>query len=148
MARTQVETPVLKRLATLYTIMRATFVVRAALIDILRHKAGFRPDQPRVPAGNPEGGQWVDENGDADLVLVDGDPSEFPDAPEKPPATTKERNVWSRRVARFLFATNGAVQAELIRRWIWAHARARIVAYLRPPQYLDVLRRSAGRTRS
>jgi hypothetical protein len=24
-------------------------------------KAGFRPDQPRVPAGNPDGGQWTDE---------------------------------------------------------------------------------------
>lgn len=24
-------------------------------------KAGFRPDQPRVPAGNPDGGQWIDD---------------------------------------------------------------------------------------
>ena len=142
MARTQVETPVSDRSAHLYVIMRATFVVRTALLDALQQKAGFRPDQPRMPAGNPEGGRWVDEDGDADLILVNGDPSEFPDAPEEPPATTKERNIWSRRVARFLFATNGVVQAEVIRRWIWVHARARIAAYLRPPQYLDVLRRS------
>jgi hypothetical protein len=23
------------------------------------HKAGFNPNQPRVPAGNPDGGQWT-----------------------------------------------------------------------------------------
>lgn len=97
MARTHGEPPVSDRPGLLYIIMQATFVVRAALIETLQHKAGFRPDQPRVPAGNPEGGQWVDEDGDADLVLVDGDPNEFPDAPEKRPSTTKERNAWSRR---------------------------------------------------
>ncbi len=26
-------------------------------------KAGFNPDQPRVPAGNPNGGQWTDADG-------------------------------------------------------------------------------------
>jgi hypothetical protein len=29
----------------------------------LRRKAGFRPDQLRVPAGNPDGGQWTAEGG-------------------------------------------------------------------------------------
>jgi len=28
--------------------------------DDLARKAGFDPDQPRVPAGNPDGGQWTD----------------------------------------------------------------------------------------
>lgn len=27
----------------------------------MRLKAGFRPDQPRAPAGNPDGGRWTDE---------------------------------------------------------------------------------------
>lgn len=27
-------------------------------------KAGFNPDEPRVPAGNPDGGQWTREGGD------------------------------------------------------------------------------------
>ena len=26
-------------------------------------KAGYRPDQPRVPAGNPDGGRWTGEGG-------------------------------------------------------------------------------------
>ena len=28
----------------------------------LARKAGFNPDQPRVPAGNPDGGQWTRED--------------------------------------------------------------------------------------
>ena len=28
-----------------------------------RRKAGFNPNQPRVAAGNPDGGQWTDGNG-------------------------------------------------------------------------------------
>ncbi len=29
----------------------------------LQAKAGFNPDQPRVPAGDPDGGQWTDGGG-------------------------------------------------------------------------------------
>ena len=32
----------------------------AALRCMLALKAGFDPNQPRVPAGRPEGGQWTD----------------------------------------------------------------------------------------
>lgn len=31
----------------------------------------YRPDQPRVPAGNPDGGQWTDDDSDIPRVLVD-----------------------------------------------------------------------------
>jgi hypothetical protein len=31
-------------------------------------KAGFNPDQPRVPAGNPDGGQWTNEGGGSDAT--------------------------------------------------------------------------------
>lgn len=34
-----------------------------ALALVLRLKAGFRPDQPRVPLGNPGGGRWTDTGG-------------------------------------------------------------------------------------
>ena len=35
------------------------------IVDLyfLGRKANFHPDQPRVPAGNPDGGQWTDEGG-------------------------------------------------------------------------------------
>lgn len=32
-------------------------------VAVLRSKAGFNPDQPRVPAGNPDGGQWTSGGG-------------------------------------------------------------------------------------
>lgn len=38
-------------------------------IDLL-HKAGFKPNQPRVPAGNPDGGQWT--------AGVSGNPLRYP----------------------------------------------------------------------
>ncbi len=37
----------------------AALAMRASLL-LLRVKAGFNPNQPRVPAGNPDGGQWTD----------------------------------------------------------------------------------------
>jgi hypothetical protein len=33
-------------------------------------KAGFRPDQPRVPAGLPGGGQWTDEGNPEQIQLI------------------------------------------------------------------------------
>jgi hypothetical protein len=46
-----------------------TAVRRCALAERrqLASKAGFRPDQLRVPAGSPDGGQWMDEGQDADV---------------------------------------------------------------------------------
>jgi len=35
-------------------------------------KAGFRPDQPRAPAGNPDGGQWIDQDATPKLVQSRG----------------------------------------------------------------------------
>jgi len=32
--------------------------------DVLRREDKYRPDQPRVPAGNPDGGQWTDSGGE------------------------------------------------------------------------------------
>lgn len=34
-------------------------------LDLL--KAGFNPDEPRVPAGNPDGGQWTSEGGEPNV---------------------------------------------------------------------------------
>jgi len=33
-------------------------------------KAGFRYDQPRVPAGNTDGGQWTDEGGSSKPIRI------------------------------------------------------------------------------
>jgi hypothetical protein len=144
MSTTINQIPSIDRVALIYCIKRATLLVGAALLQVTQRKAGFRPDQPRVSAGNPAGGQWVDEDGDADLLLFQGDPNEFPEIPEDPPPSTRERNTFAVRIAIFLLATNfSAVQADRVCRWVWEHARDRIVAYLDEPKFVDELRRAA-----
>ncbi|WP_394889383.1 hypothetical protein ACG873_29545 [Mesorhizobium sp. AaZ16] len=144
MSTTTNKSPSIDRAALIYCIKRATLLVGAALLEVTQLKAGFRSDQPRVPARNPDGSQWADEDGDADLLLVQGEPNEFPEVPEDPPPTTRERNSIAVRIATFLLATNSAVQADRVSRWVWEHARDRIVAYLDEPKFLDELRRAAG----
>jgi hypothetical protein len=40
------------------------------LYEELEHRAGFNPNQPRVPGGNPDGGQWTNDGGSAPSRLV------------------------------------------------------------------------------
>lgn len=128
----------------LYAILGATIQLHVARLQDLARKAGFRPEQPRVPAGHPDGGEWVDEDGDADLILIGGDPEDISKFPEKPPPTTRERNVWAIRVAKYLLETNVQFQTARVANWIWDHARDRIIAYQDEPKYLDQLRRAVA----
>ncbi|MCX7306213.1 MAG: hypothetical protein NTV73_18045 [Hyphomicrobiales bacterium] len=102
----------------LYAILGATIQLPVVRLQNLARKAGFRPDQPRVPAGNLDGGEWVDEDGDADLILIGGDPEDISKFPEKPPPTTRERNVWAIRVAKYLLETNVQFQTARVANWI------------------------------
>jgi hypothetical protein len=52
-----------------YRYAAITVEIRALAFS-LRLKVGFRADQPRVPAGNPDGGQWVDEGSGVRPILV------------------------------------------------------------------------------
>ncbi len=64
-------------------LLHLAWLVRAAtvelrlglLVDTL--KAGFDPNQPRVPAGNPRGGEWTDGGagalGEDETQLAQGD---------------------------------------------------------------------------
>jgi hypothetical protein len=141
MAPAQRDRQIGSRTSLFHGIVTATLLLRAARIQALLRKAGFRPDQPRVPAGHPDGGQWTDENGE--LIYVGSDPNEHPEVPDNPPPTTRERNIWAVRVARYLSATNTAIIADRTARWVWEHARDRIVAYLDEPKFLDELQRAA-----
>jgi hypothetical protein len=40
---------------------------RFALYEEMERRGGFNPNQPRVPAGNPDGGQWTSEGGGGGL---------------------------------------------------------------------------------
>jgi hypothetical protein len=52
-----------------YRYAAITVELRALALS-LRLKAGFRIDQPRIPAGNPDGGQWVAEGSGDRPILV------------------------------------------------------------------------------
>lgn len=52
-----------------YTYAAITFEFRALAL-CLRVKAGFRPEQPRIPAGNSDGGQWTGEGSGTRPILV------------------------------------------------------------------------------
>lgn len=56
-------------------LARGIHQLRADTVLLRLHlllKAGFRPDQPRVPAGNADGGQWTDGGGTVSRVSSRG----------------------------------------------------------------------------
>jgi hypothetical protein len=83
---------------------KRTFL-RGVYAERLRRKAGFRPDQPRVPAGNPDGGKWTHEGGDGSDVSQDARITlaalKLPRVPNRRPPTPQERNRTARELARW-----------------------------------------------
>lgn len=121
--------------------------VKALLFALLLHKAGFRPDQLRVPAGDPDGGQWAEEGLDrsfiADnfpLILIGDEEPLPPKIPDEEPPTNRARNQIAVAIAEFIYATNDAVKVAELSMWLYDYANARIVAYLDEPKLLHELR--------
>jgi hypothetical protein len=57
------------------------FEVQLALVRLQRAlRRKYRPDQPRVPAGNPDRGQWTDRDGSTVDVDVTGSTDSEPEA--------------------------------------------------------------------
>jgi hypothetical protein len=105
---------------------------------LLREK-GYNPDQPRVPAGNPDGGQWTDGGG------LSNSPSQpvlaglAPKIPGRKPPSAKERNAVVKAVATWL-AEKGLAVADYLARSSWLYeAYPYISAYLDQPRSLDEL---------
>lgn len=98
----------------------------------------FNPEQPRVPAGNSEGGQW--SNGDfaispRNLTRAGG----LPTIPPKPPPTTKARNAIIKAVAYALYESGSSLVSAVAKTsWLY-HAAPYINAYLDTPKTLDQL---------
>jgi len=126
----------------------------------------YSPDQPRVPAGNPDGGQWTD-GGDAivlpEIVVTadgtEGDPADGADAngfvqlagdipigdspeiPKEPPPTTRLRNIVVRALARYFGPRIWlAVEAGS---WIYDH-KAEINSFFDAPKSLAELQNGAN----
>jgi hypothetical protein len=107
-------------------------------------KAGFNPDQPRVPAGNPDGGQWTSEGaGAGERVRVAG-PLPRNEKPEIPKTRPSGREA--RRIALGL-ARRWAGPLELLyqgAQWLRDY-HAEFVSYRDPPKTMEELQRDFGK---
>jgi hypothetical protein len=142
-------------------------IVRELILDL--RKAGFNPDEPRVPAGNSDGGQWTREGGDG-AVISDATPDntwkpggqyaannppgighnqgppleEPPPIPPRPPTIPKGLNTFIKAAAYWLAAAGKGVAARYLKilqavYWVTTLALPYIRAYLSPPKTLQEL---------
>jgi hypothetical protein len=127
-------------------------------------KAGFNPNQPRVPAGSREGGQWMSGDGgnarNDSRVLSDATPDNTwkpgaqyaaatppggpppdqpPEVPQQRPSTVQERNRIAREVARWRGPIGLVLEAA---KWLYEH-HPEIQAYRQPPKTLEELQQAA-----
>jgi hypothetical protein len=142
-------------------------IVRELILDL--RKAGFNPDEPRVPAGNPDGGQWTRDGGNG-AVNSDATPDntwkpsgqyaannppgvghnqgppleEPPPIPPRPPATANGLNAFIKAAAYWLATAGKGVAGRYLRLlqaayWVTTLALPYIRAYLSPPKTLKEL---------
>jgi hypothetical protein len=146
-------------------------IVRELIRDL--RKAGFNPDEPRVAAGNADGGQWTREGGNG-AVISDATPDntwkpgsqyaannppgvghnqgppleEPPPIPPRPPAIPKDLNTFIKAAAHWLAAAGKGVAARYLKilqavYWVTTLALPYIRAYLSPPKTLIELKQDA-----
>ena len=70
------------------------------LLKRVRALKAYNPDQPRVPAGNPDGGQWTGDGGGRIRLAGEIPQNDTPEVPEEEPPTVRARNAVLRAVAR------------------------------------------------
>ncbi len=145
----------------------AELVARALITDL--RKAGFNPNQPRVPAGNPDGGQWTDEGGNggarnaapenpSDQQVVNTPPGighnqgpPLEDPPKIPPRPPSKLSTFAKTAAYRLASAIARLDKRVAlflaalqaASWV-AQAYPSIIAYLDPPKTLDELRKNKG----
>ena len=131
-------------------------LVAAMRLAALLRKANFDPNQPRVPRGSAEGGQWTKVPGWASgrtrlaqsLPPKSSEPPP-PEIPERRPVPAQERYAVVKQVANWLFrAARVTIQLSPLGRliqlghWI-SEFEALIDAYLDPPRTLEELQARA-----
>lgn len=139
-------------------ILAARVMLEAIKLHLLCGKANFNPNQPRMPRGHPDGGQWtrIDEaagkpasNGALPLIRVSSGPDDLPELPEKRPPAARERYayvkrpaVWAARQAIRASALGRVQDALTVARWTYDYYPY-VRAYLDEPRSLQELQRAA-----
>ena len=109
------------------------------------YKYGYNPAQPRVPAGDPAGGQWTSDGSTGRVRLAGKIPTgDSPEIPKEKPNKSWERTSVLKQVARECaeFGLTVAAYAEL---YVWLVAyTAQIKSYTDPPKSLEELQKGVS----
>lgn len=133
----------------------ARMMAAFARFQALAEKAGFNPDQPRVPAGNPDGGKWTGSDGATGGrqpgIGDNGGPSLDPSEPRKEPSKDKaSRTQAAKALARQALRRAGPVGAAIMAieagHQLYSELPS-IRSYLDEPKTLDELQQNVGRKR-
>jgi hypothetical protein len=133
----------------------ARMMAAFARFQALAEKAGFNPDQPRVPAGNPDGGKWTGSDGATGGrqpgIGDNGGPSLDPSEPRKEPSKDKaSRTQAAKALARQALRRAGPVGAAIMAieagHQLYSELPS-IRSYLDEPKTLAELQRNVGRKR-
>ena len=133
----------------------AAEIAREILQDL--RKAGFNPDEPRVPRGQPGGGRWTNDGtsgatrtptATAGIGHNQGPPLEEPPAiPPKPPATPQALTAFLKAAAYWLTSAGKVAAARYLARLqmlVWlTQSLPYIYAYIYPPKTLAELQQDA-----
>ena len=117
-------------------------------IALRRHdlalKGGYNPDEPRVPRGNPDGGQWTSDGSSSGRPSGAPPNGDEPKVPKERPPKSRDRTAALKAAARSLVQFGGTV-AEIakINAWIETYA-PQIESYRDPPKSLDELQRAVS----
>lgn len=124
-----------------------------ARLRTLVEKGGFNPDQPRVPAGSPEGGQWAGGEGSSESQQPGIGHNRGPalDLPQASPSKTQAAKALARAIALQALRRAGPVGAILttigIGHWLYSEYQA-IRSYQDEPKSLGELQEHVGKKRA
>jgi hypothetical protein len=133
-------------------LLRLKWLAAAARFEIAmrRHeralKAGFNSEQSRVPRGQPEGGQWTDEEGGggSPRPTANNQASGPPGIPKVRPPTSAARTAVLKQVARRLGPLMTVAEAAFeVGHWIYEY-QAKINSYNDPPKSLEELKNAVS----
>jgi hypothetical protein len=162
-------------------LRRDAWLLRAAVVKIkaarlaaaIRASAKYDPNQPRVPRGNPDGGQWTDAGGgggggspSSNALAGGADNDRFEDLPQIPkesPPSRQERNSIVKQIVRYsgaldiVLRTTANAIGETVRSpievlatavelapWVVTEFAPHINAYFDPPKTLEELQQAVS----
>ena len=131
---------------------RLKWLAAATHFEIAMHrhmralKYGYNSAQPRVPRGDPNGGQWTDGDANGNPVArsrtrLAGDvpTNDRPEIPKERPKTSGERVGWLKAAAR-MAAEQGVAAAELAKIYPWmTYYASGMQSYTDTPRSLEEL---------